>query len=267
MRIRPSATPSHRIQIQVWTARFLGTADHARSFLQILRLIDDGVFLPERWGQFEPLRKSFVDDEMVINKWIEQRPPRSGRNNNLMYFQRSRPRALFDVTLWRQLVPDLNHVHIDLPSGAFVHADGPARLRSMLLRFTEWADAAYAAVRHQAQKLSRRAAGTPLRRLENPDWLTFLGAPYVELLGREHLLRTPCHAAEPIRDGVLLTAAPRPDSPELIESADTLLRMEEHIGPRLFAGAGYPQEPCVVPAFDLSETVVTPPPRLSDRVH
>jgi hypothetical protein len=69
------------------------------------------------------------------------------------------------------------------------------------------------------------------------------------------------------RDGVVLIATPRPDSPELTTSADLLVGLEDYPDRNAFAGRGYPQVPCTVPEFDLSETVILRTTGGSDRVH
>ena len=53
----------------------------------------------------------------------------------------------------------------------------------------------------------------------------------------------------------MLLAAPRPDSPEITDSTEALLKLEESLGADAFAGRGYPDVPCRVPRLDLSETV------------
>lgn len=257
------------INVQVWTHRFLGTESRARELARCLRELDGGLWCPDRWGQFEPADNVFDQDaeDALARAFVEDHPRGSGRNTNLLVFQKKRPRALVDVHCWRAKVPDLNSLHAEFDHCSFADTNGPERVVDVLLSFTAWADGIFASAAHSQQRHRRGVGGTPLQRLKHLSWLTYFGAPYAQLVGLEHLLRTPSHATRQVRDGVLLMTAPRPDSPEMIDSTDTLLRMEEHIGPRLFAGAGYPNEPCLVPSFDLSETVITAPLQPSQRVH
>jgi hypothetical protein len=108
------------------------------------------------------------------------------------------------------------------------------------------------------QKHWRVAQKTPRERIQEMDWLTFFGKPYIDLFGgKERILRSPCQSVEELSDGLMLIAADRPDSPEMTESDQVLIGLEEYLGAESFAGRGYPQVPCRVPTFDLSETVAS----------
>jgi hypothetical protein len=58
------------------------------------------------------------------------------------------------------------------------------------------------------------------------------------------------------KDGLLMVAAAEPDSPEMTESDSVLLGLERYLGEDAFAGRGYPDIPCRVPKFDLSDTIM-----------
>ena len=145
-------------------------------------------------------------------------------------------------------------------AAAFREDDGPERLREILLEFVGWSDAVYATAYHSAQAHRRWGPGTPVEGLGRLDWLTYWGAPYVEMLGREHLLSAPCHLVEPRGTGILMQATPRFDSPPLVESTTLLLGLETYLGADIFAGPDYPRVPCRVPSFDMSETMCEPMP-------
>lgn len=90
------------------------------------------------------------------------------------------------------------------------------------------------------------------------DWLTFFGKPYLELFGGEdRVLAAPCFQAEKVSGGVLLLAAALPDSPEMTELDQALIALEQYLGVDAFASEHYPEVPCRVPCFDLSETVLS----------
>ena len=113
----------------------------------------------------------------------------------------------------------------------------------------------YATARHSRQALYRVAQKTPLDRLQQLDWLTFFGQPYLEMFGRGRVLAAPAYEALEAGGGILLLAAPRPDAPEMTASVDQLVRLEAYLGADAFAGGGYPSTPCRVPRFNLSETI------------
>jgi hypothetical protein len=100
------------------------------------------------------------------------------------------------------------------------------------------------------------AQKTPKERLQEMDWLTFFGKPYVDLFGgQERILKAPCHSVKELNGGFVLIAAAQPDSPEMTDGSTALLNLEEYLGADAFAGRGYPEIPCRVPTLDLSETV------------
>lgn len=53
--------------------------------------------------------------------------------------------------------------------------------------------------------------------------------------------------------GYLVRLTERFDDPAVTESAERNLAVERHLGTDLFAGYGWPEVPCRVPQFDVSE--------------
>ena len=160
------------------------------------------------------------------------------------------------ASCWRWNTPRLNDISLSLDAREFSSGDGVSRLISIVLSIVDWSEAAYATVRQTGQMHSRVAAGTPAKRLERLDWLTFFGKPYLELFGgEERVLATPCYRSLWGPSGIILMAAPRPDSPEIIDSTETLVALENYLGVDAFAGQGFPEIPCNVPNFNLAETV------------
>ena len=145
---------------------------------------------------------------------------------------------------------------MELEAKPFVAADGPERIKDLLREFISWSDGVYGSVLYSGQAHKRVVQMTPLQRLDQAYWLNFFGQPYLELFGRERVLNAPCFSVEEFDGhGVFLQAAPRFDSPEITNSADLLIQLEEYLGADAFAGRGYPQIPCRVPSFDLWETI------------
>lgn len=242
------------ISVHLWSERFLGSAEKATSFLSMMKNLEGGKWVPNRWSQFEPVRNAFTDDceDRLIREWSEER---QGRISNSMYFTKKKPGLLLDVTSWRGRVPDLNYVWFDVEAGEFLGPEGVARLKSIVAQFVEWSGAAYATAWCSGQRHNRSAPGNPTKRLDQLNWLTFFGASYLRLLGKEQVQGCPFHSCETLADGLLLTAAERPDSPEMTESDSVLLNLENCLGAEIFASDDYPAVPCRVPYFDLSETV------------
>jgi hypothetical protein len=173
-----------------------------------------------------------------------------------MFFRKKRPPAEVWVSTWREKVPMLNRVSLSFEAKAFSTERGVERLKFIILSFVDWSQAIYATAWHTEQSHWRTAQMTPLKRLERVDWLTFFGKPYLELFGgEERVLSAPCFNAQRVSGGVLLLAAPLPDSPEMTESDRPLVALEQYLGADAFAGENYPEVPCRVPKFDLSETV------------
>lgn len=150
----------------------------------------------------------------------------------------------------------MNYIWLDLDAKAFSIPDGVERLKRIVLDLVAWSGAVYATAWHSKQAHSRVAQGTPEKRLEQMDWLTFFGEPYLALFGgSERVRNAPCYSVEDAPGGLLLLAAPKPDSPEMTDSDQILVNLEEYLGADAFAGRGYPAVPCRVPQFDLSQTV------------
>jgi hypothetical protein len=190
---------------------------------------------------------------MICSKWTEER---DGGVSHYIAFKKKKPFAEIWASCWREKVPALNSISFSFDAKAFATAEGVERLKTIILSFIDWSQAVYATARHTEQMHWRIAQKTPMERLERMDWLTFFGKPYLELFGGEQrVLSAPCFRAQQISGGVLLQASERPDSPEMTESDQTLLSLEQYLEADAFAGENYPEVPCRVPIFDLSETV------------
>jgi hypothetical protein len=245
-----------QIRIEVWTERFLGTPAKAAELLPILEGLDGGRWSPEKWGHYEPVRQTYLSTSRanIIAAFSESR---SGRIANQVNFGRSKPQCSIAVDVWRSRVPGMNNAHLDLEAGAFSSPDGPERIVSIVEDMVRWSNAAFASARHSSQLHWRVAMKTPRERIQQVNWLTFWGRPYVDFFGgREKMLSAPCHVARECGTGIMMIASPRPDSAEMVTNDSVLLDLESYLGKSAFAGYGYPEIPCRTPAFDLSETVL-----------
>ena len=245
-------------RLSVYTGRFLGTATKCREFLDVLSSMDSGRWVPDRWGHFEPMRELYnaTAHDSIVRAWTEERPPGSGRHDNSILFRKHSPKALIHVATSRMRTPALNCLWLDLSAGPFTGGDGSERMIAIARAMVHWSEAVYATASHSQQVHKRGAGGTPLIRLENLDWLTFFGRPYVEMFGRKRLLDAPFHEVREVDHGMLALATPRPDSAELTTSSDLLIKLEQHLGSEAFVGAGYPEVPCRVPQFDPRDTII-----------
>lgn len=250
------------VKIEVWTERFLGTTGRGHALLGLLRSIDNGRWLPDRWNTVEPIRKPFTKDceAEILKCWIADQPSGSGNVWNDLLFSRKILRALIVVHARRWGTAKLNSIWMELDAKAFSEAGGPDRLKGMLRDLVSWSDAAYGTVYYSGQAHKRIVQMTPMQRLAQVYWLNYFGQPYLEMFGRERVLNAPCYSVEAFdNNGVYLQVAHRFDSPEMTSSDDLLIALEEYLGPDAFAGRGYPKIPCKVPAFDLSETMPPSP--------
>jgi hypothetical protein len=247
-------TPS--INIEVWTERFLGSEERVMSLTTMLETIDTGIWKPEKWGHFEPIRSPYTSEsQRSIIAAISDK--RNGTVSNHILFTRKKPSLLVDVAAWRaRRVASLNRLWMKLEAKPFDTLDGADRIVKIATALVDWCDGAYLTASHSAQSHDRMAQRTPQERLERMDWLTFFGPPYIELFGGvDRILNAPCYSAKKYGNGVLLLAAERPDSTEITNSPDQLLALEQYLGPDAFAGNGYPDVPCVTPKFNLGETL------------
>lgn len=242
------------ISVHIWTERFLGSREKATSFLSMLRALDDGNWFPDRWGQFEPIKHVLAaeQEERLVEDWTEER---NGKIANSIYFKKQKPSLFLCVTNWRGRVPDLNYVWFDIDAAEFANLGGAERLKNIVADFVVWSGAAYATAWHSSQHHFRSAPGNPTRRLDQLNWLTYFGTPYLRLLGEEKVRECPFYSCEAVSDGLLLTAAESPDSLTMSTSDGVLLSLEKCVGADIFANEAYPQIACRVPAFDLNETV------------
>ena len=244
-----------KISIRVWTEHFLGTEQKCLDLLSILESMDNGKWIPEKWCEYEPVRWIYEpnDKAPLVTKWTTQRRERF---TNDLLFRKKKPYLEAMASCWRWNTPHLNNISIGLDAKQFSSDDGPDRLKAIVLAFVDWSQAAYATLLYPGQMHYRAVRGTPKNRLDNLDWLTFFGKPYLELFGgEERVLAAPCYSTQQISGGVLLTATHRPDTPGITQSVETLIALENYLGADAFAGQGYPEVPCRVPEFDLSETV------------
>jgi len=254
------------LRVHVWTERYLGTRPKGEELLDLLQTMDNGRWVPEKWGHFEPIRSAFSPEmrEAILAAWTEESPPGTGYASNSVLFKRRNPVVLICATTWRETVPDMNRIWLDLDAKPFATCNGMERLRGIMLDLMSWSQGVYGTMCHSRQSHKRIEQGTPLDMLKRLDWMTFFGEPYLELFGgRQRVLAAPCHSVQEVPSGVLLLAAPQPTSPEITESDRLLVSLEEYLNPLAFAGRGYPEVPCQVPNFDLSETIVPPKGRIS----
>lgn len=243
------------ITLRIWTEHFLGTAEKCKELLRLLETMDGSNWLPDRWNECEPIRLAYAPEahSLICSKWTREI---GGDVTNQVAFRRTKPFAEIWAECWRAKVPRLNWISLSLEARVFATDQGADRITKIALRLIEWSKGVYATGRHTAQYHSRVAQMTPLKRLERMDWLTFFGRPYLEIFGGEQrVLSAPCFSAQQVSTGVLLLAAPRPDSREMTESDQTLLALEQYLGADVFASENYPEVPCRVPKFDLSETI------------
>jgi hypothetical protein len=245
------------IRLHVWTEHFLGTRAKGEQLLALLESIDGGRWTPDKWGHFEPVRTPYTPEsrQVILTALTEER---GGRISNDINFTKKKPGASIYLTAWRGRLPGMNRIWCDFDTNAFAGTDGTERMKRIVADLIHWSGGVYATARPSRQAHYRMAQKTPEERLERMDWLTFFGEPYLELFGgRSRVKAAPCYSVEECPEGLLLVAAPTPDSPEITEFPEVLLKLEEYLGADAFAGRGYPDVPCRVPRFDLSETVNT----------
>lgn len=245
-----------KIKLELWSERFLGSRAKGDQLLPVIESMDGGKWRPDKWGHFEPVRLPYTAEsrERILAAVSEER---GGRIANDIYLRKQKPAAFMGWLAWRSRVPSMNSFWADLEAIAFSTPDGVDRLKKIVKDLVLWSGAVYATVRHTKQNHYRIAQKTPEERLQQLDWLSFFGERYIELFGgKQRVLSAPCFSVEDVLGGVLLLASHRPDSPQMTESDETLIALEEYLGKDAFAGQGYPSVPCRVPSFDLSETVV-----------
>jgi hypothetical protein len=131
------------ITAHFWTEQQLGTAEKATSFLSLIKKLDGGKWVPDKWGQFEPIKDVFVQDNeaRLVREWTEER---HGRISNSILFTKRKPSLFMDVTCWRGRVPDLNYLWFDMDASEFVGAEGIDRLTRTITQFISWSGAVYA---------------------------------------------------------------------------------------------------------------------------
>jgi len=242
-----------------WSEHFLGTNERCRAFLDILNTMDGGRWIPERWNDCEPIRRRYLPTEYehIAEAWTEERPHGSGRSQNLILFRRRTPYALIQIDTSRGPVAFLNSVYLDLAAKPFRPDTAIERVLAIMKQIIRWSAAAYATVHHSSHIHRRGVGGTPLLRLDQMNWITFFGQPYIHMFGHSRLLRAPAYKSFEDLGGIFVLATRRPDDPELTISDRLLIGLEEYLGQDAFAGYGYPEVPCRVPRFDLSETVIS----------
>ncbi len=200
--------PQSRIQIQVWTARFLGTREHCYDFLDLIDTFAGGALKPARWNYFEPLQQSYTCESQpkIVSRWTHERSP--GWVSNLLFFRRKKPRVEIALDIWRSSRPLLNSAHITLAANSFRDPDMIVHLVKKLIG---WSNAVYATVRHTDQQLWLVAQLTPLARLQQLEWLTYFGQPYVLMFGEDRIRTAGFHALEDFGGGIMALSAGRPD--------------------------------------------------------
>ncbi len=96
-----------------------------------------------------------------------------------------------------------------------------------------------------------------MERLDQLDWLTFFGEPYLKMLGQAVVKEAGFSEVRELGSGVIALATARPDSVELTESPDLLLSLEKRLGEDVFADEHGSENVRRTPHFDLRETVMS----------
>lgn len=118
-------------------------------------------------------------------------------------------------------------------------------------------NAVLGSVFYSGQAHKRIARLTPLERSDQVHWLNYYGKPYVQLIGEDRLRNCPgCHVEDAPSGGLLLQVNGPFDAPEVTGSDQLFLEAERHLGTQFFAGYGFPEKPCLVPEFDLSDVTL-----------
>lgn len=158
------------------------------------------------------------------------------------------------------LPPELNHISVEVYGPSTIEGQATS---SWARRFFEGIVATMP-VRYANSHLSEefdaknmirdeigvRAIGRHLTRsLPGLYWLNYLGAPYVDLIGRERLLTAPAYEVKAVGDGVLLALDASADA---WQSADYLAREHatiDHLGKQYFFSRWQPDRKTVAPDF------------------
>src|SRR6516162_8202955 len=100
---------SANIHIDIWSERFLGTQEKGREFLDLIETMDSGMWTPQRWGHFEPIKREYSSGlrDPILSALTEVR---GGRTSNHIYLRRKAPSWDISLMVWRSRVPDLNSV-------------------------------------------------------------------------------------------------------------------------------------------------------------
>jgi hypothetical protein len=162
---------------------------------------------------FEILDREFYGRQRSVEVW------------NDLLFRRKKPFALIDVNARRFGRAKLNRIWMDLEARCFLGANGSDCLKKILIELVDWSQGVYGTVYYSGQAHKRIVQMTPLERLDQAYWLTFFGEPYLDMFGKEKLLSVQCHSIEEFKNGIIMQAAPRFDSPEMIDSDELLTRI------------------------------------------
>ena len=80
-------------------------------------------------------------------------------------------------------------------------------------------------------------------------WLNYLGAPYVNLIGRERLLTAPAYEVKPAGDGVLLALDSSPDAWQRAAYQQREQAVIAHLGEQFFFSRSDPERKTIAPDF------------------
>jgi hypothetical protein len=176
---------------------------------------------------------------------------------NYLYLRKRRPRAEVSAHAIRLKNACLNTLSIEFEAKSFGGPEGSSRLRQLLLDWVIATNAVLGSVFYSGQAHKRIARLTPLERIDQIHWLNYYGKPYVQLIGEDRLRSCPgCHVEDAPSGGLLLQVNGPFDAPEVTGSDQLFLEAERHLGTEFFAGYGFPEKPCLVPDFDLSDVTL-----------
>lgn len=108
---------------------------------------------------------------------------------------------------------------------------------------------------YEAKNISHEGGGTEAigvdisRHLPGLYWANFFGRPYVELIGRDRLLRSPAEYVREVDAGVLIRLGPDPRGWQIQEYRATEQLVRQHIGLEYFFSRDEPNRKTTSPDF------------------
>ncbi|MCI0665878.1 MAG: hypothetical protein L0220_32890, partial [Acidobacteria bacterium] len=238
------------IQVSFYMARFLGTEEKARLFLNLLSQYG-GVFVPERWGTDERAKNYFAlgDYQALLNTWILPE-----KTKYLFFSRRKQAYVQMYFLIERHQYAKFNEFCLLIRDDYFRSQGNVDQLLRFSIDLCRMMQADYGFIAHAEQEQRQSPILTPAERLPGIYWSNFFGRPYIEFFGREKLLATPCYrSAEVDNDHIVLSMSTSPCDDEMIKSDDVVNRVKTYLNQNAFAGPKFPNEPCAVPTFDFTD--------------